>query len=260
MKTGKRAFAALSVLLLGVSLAGASGTAAIAATTVDETYVGDDGIVHYAYDPADRPGAILRSEAGVARDGGCAFIGQGSAPGADETLLVVDEVLYDPSTCTRTVSVAKYESGNVPAVVLKGIASNLETTSTQRTGGSALLATSWTKKLTIWVADLVGIHVSETSTKRTWNSSGGYSGIHTRGTYTPTGWTITKYTPIDTSTYSDTIAQFQNVAFCNPVAATYSNHNKTRIVTNTGGGSTWSYSMYKWGDCAELLSYHYVVG
>lgn len=188
---------------------------------------------------------------------GCKFSGAGKGDGLSDTIRVVDEYTYRASDCMRTLSVAEYPTPAIPSEVQKDL-SDFPVFETR--GESKLLATSWSKSLLTWVTDPIAIRVSKTSTLRSWNSSGGYSGMHYRATDAAnTGWTITGYTPIDTASYSDTIARFQNVAFCLPTVATYSNHNETRISTSRSGSWSYSYNMYKWGDCSALLSYHYAV-
>ena len=74
------------------------------------------GVYHYAYDPAERPGADVHDERGVAStDGTCSFTGEGT--GDSTTVTVVDEVTFDPATCTRELSIAVYDADAVPAAV-----------------------------------------------------------------------------------------------------------------------------------------------
>jgi len=269
---------ALAVLLsmVGTSPAIASPTtpAAHDATTpaaVGQTYIDSAGVVHYAFDPAERPGAKLVAQAGIAgADGDCSFSGKG--PGgiaglSPHTFTVVDEVSYDPSTCTHQLSVASYSEDTVPSVVQKSTAFQAtDSASSFRSGvgptstaGLATIATtSWTATLTACIGDPIGIHVSETGITRTWSSSGTWSDSHHWGWYTPSGWSRTSYSQIDNSTLGDTIGKFYNGVFCvgHPTTDT---HSMTRIITDTLGDWTPSYVMNKTGGCTNLLSYHYSV-
>jgi hypothetical protein len=243
----------------GVMLAGAPAMAETTAA-VTQTYVDASGVVHYAYDPATRPGAVLSNVAGVIdRSGGCGF--DAGAKGDSSTVTVIDEVSYDPSTCTHVVSVAVYPANAVPAAMTDATApqSNTEaatTASSQKAGIVAL--TSWSQKLSAWIGDPVGIHVSETNITRTWDSGGGWNNYHHWGWYSPTGWWRSAYSQIDSGSVGDTIGTFKNTAFCGPT--TIDQHYKTRLTTYASGAWNWSYSLNKSGACSDLLSYHYALG
>lgn len=253
-----------ALIAIGATVLG--GAPAMAASPqVNQTYVDSSGVVHYMYDPAVRPGATIRTETGK-RDGagGCLFSGEGSGGPADATVTVVDEVTFDPATCSRTVSVAIYPRSATPAKMAVSIAPQTESsdssTASSPKPGVVVAAATWSQKLSAWVGDPVGIHVSETNITRTWSSSGTWNNNHNWGWYSPTGWSRTAYSQVDSSTVGDTIGTFVNWAFCNPFASTTDQHYKTRLTTNTSGGWSWSYSMNKSGDCSELLSYHYALG
>lgn len=233
-------------------LPGAAPLASAETNAVSESYIDNSGIIHYAYDATDRPGARFVDDVGDKLPGGCGFSASGTGLGQTRTVTVVDEVSYDPSSCTRTLSVATYPVEEIP----QGLREDLEG-ATALDGEPSALASSWAVSLITWIEDPVKLTTTKTSTRRYWNSTGGYSGSHYRYQATNTGWTLTGYSPIDTASYSDTIARFQNTAFCNPSVATYANHNATRITTQTNGSWTYSQNMYKWGDCSSLLSYHY---
>jgi len=230
---------------------------------VAETYTDDAGVYHYAYDPAERPGADVDDEQGVASaDGTCSFAGEGTGDSA--TVTVVDEVTFDPATCTRELSIAIYDADAVPAAVQEdlGTQEGVEYAQAQESssGDDVAPQASWTQKLSAWVGDPVGIHVTETNITRTWQSTGAWHNDYHWGWYSPTGWSRTAHSTVGTATVGDTIGSFKNTAFCNPFAATYSEHYKTRLTTSTSGSWNWSYSMNKSGDCSSLLSYHYALG
>ncbi len=250
-------------LLIGGSML--AGTSAVAATSPDvaQAYVDSSGVVHYAYDSSTRPGAVMKTVRGtVDSKGGCGFEGQGA--GASGTVTLIDEVSYDPATCTHVVSVATYPSGSVPAAVTASLAtpSNAETVSTTATlpskTGAAVALTSWSQKLSAWIEDPVGIHVTQTNVTRSWNSSGGSNNYHEWTYFWGTGWGIDSKSQIDTATVGDTIGEFSNTAFCPGLVIDY--HYKTRLTTSSNGTWNWSYSLYKQGACDHLLSYHYALG
>lgn len=255
---------AAAVSLVGVSVAAAAPSVAMA-QAVAETYIDSNGVFHYAYAPVERPGAVLETDIGLfAKDGSCLFRGAGVGVTGDQRVVIVDEVSFDPASCSRTLSVATYPLDAVPDRVRRSLqpqAGTLET-STSSSGSMAVaaLVTSWSQKLSTWVGDPVGIHVSETKIQRSWNSAGGWNNVHNWGWYSPTGWSKTAQSQIDSLTLGDTRGTFVNWAFCNPFASTTDTHYETRLTTSVFGDWSWSYSMVKSGDCSDLLSYHYVLG
>lgn len=258
--------------LIGVLAGGAlvvgggllTGASAVAETSLDvsQAYEDSGGVVHYAYDSSSRPSAVMRTVAGTEDSkGGCRFDNQG--PGRSGVVVIVDEVSYDPATCTHVLSVATYPSGSVPAAVTASLAtpSNTKvstTASSPSKSSNAAALTSWSEKLSAWIGDPIGIHVSETNVTRTWDSGGGWHNDHHWGWYSLTGWSRDSYSQVDTATVGDTIGQFENTAFCPGLVIDY--HYKTRLTTSSSGSWDWSYSLYKNGACDHLLSYHYALG
>lgn len=258
-----------AVALVALAAIAMSPTTAVAddgqPVAVEETYVDSAGMVHYAFDPATRPGAKIIYELGTpSRAGGCTFQGAGSGMSPTAQLTVVDELTFEPATCARTLSTATYPIDSVPRAVTKELAggNDMATASTtiSSTPSVPTRVTHFQQKLSAWIADPIGIHVSETKITRTWDSTGGWSNSHQWGWYTPTGWSRTSWSQIDTSAVGDTIGTFMNWAFCNPKASTTDQHYQTRLTTNPSGAWWWSYSMNKSGDCSWLLSYHYAHG
>ncbi|MCB1280477.1 MAG: hypothetical protein KDB18_03035 [Salinibacterium sp.] len=226
-------------------------------------YIDHSGVVHYQFDPVELPGAIVRVDAGTSTDGSCQFTGTGSGSAKDApTIEVGSELTFDPATCTRQIAVGKYELSNAPASVLAtlNIPKGMITDSVIDTAASAQAALSnWYGMMNARVQDPIGIHVSETEAEHTWNSGGVVSHHNRWGWYSPTGWSRTSSSTLNTSIATNTRGTFQNIIFCNPFAATYTNHSRTEFRGYTSGLWDWCYTMSKSGDCAELLSYHYSV-
>ena len=272
------AVTALSVVLAMTGGGGAASTeseeltpvASDGSTRVDKTYVDATGVVHYVYDPADRPGARYEVERGSQSAKGCSFYVEGTGSGQTGHITIVDEVSYDPATCVRTVSVATYPVEAVPAAVEAEFAPQAgveyerasQTGQTARIGGASsnVILASWWQKLSAWVSDPIGIHVTETKIARSWNSSGGWHNDYTWGWYSPSGWSRTSSGTTGNSTTGDTRGSYINWAFGAQNEATYSDHTRTKLTTNSSGGWDWGYTMNKYGEADELLSYHYAFG
>ena len=277
-RSGLRLVAASLAVLLGSAPVIGFGSSAFASEEspqlpqVDQAYVAPDGVVHYKYDPAERPGAQLEVEQGnVLRDGvGCGFDASGGGAGTSGYLTVVDEVSFDPGSCVRTLSVAVYPTGKVPDLVSRELAPQagmVYDTATESAGisaskaGPAALASSWYQKLSAWVGDPVLIHVTETKIGRTWSSSGTWSNSYEWGWYTPTGWYRTSQGTTGNSTTGDTRGNYENWAFGAQNEQTNTYHTKTMLTTSSSGTWNWSYTMNKTGEGANsLLSYHYAFG
>lgn len=254
--------------LLAVAALGISGAPAAAddMVAVDETYIDEKGVVHYKYDPAARPGAEISQERGVSTvRGTCTFRVTDDGVGDGATITIVDEVSFDPASCTRELSIAEYESDRAPQAVLSELAHQegseyvVETASHSADAGFAPMA-SWWQKLSTWYGDPVGIHVSETKIARSWDSGGGWHNTYEWGWYTPSGWARTSSGTSGTATIGETRGNFQNWAFCNPLAATNTYHIWTRLTTSPSGSWSRSYALDKGGDCSGLLSFHYAMG
>lgn len=231
-------------------------------SAVNEVYKDSDGVVHYPWDRKSLPNAHMINEVGVkTQNGDCVFEGSGSTESATgkPSLTIGQEVAFAPETCERQVAVATYALDDMPSVVQSHLERDAELTMESSTASSDLAATrsSWYARINARVQDPIGISVSSTTTERTWDSRGFWSNDHKWGWYSPTGWVRTSQSQVDNYSVADTRATFQNWAFCNPWAATDTNHSRTRLVTNTSGGVNWSYKMHKSGDCSSLLSYHY---
>lgn len=276
-KSAHKRVAASAIALLAAVLAFGFGSPALASVEspdlpqVDKTYVAENGVIHYQYDPADRPGAQMEVQQGIALRGGavCGFNASGGGSGASGYLTIVDEVSFDPGSCVRTLSVAVYPAGNIPDVVARelepqaGMAYDTATESGNLPASkadAAVLAT-WYQRLSAWVGDPIGIHVSETKIGRTWSSSGSWSNNYEWGWYSPTGWYRTSQNTTGTSTIGDTRGSFENWAFGAQNERTNTYHTKTMLTTSSSGAWTWGYTMNKTGEGADsLLSYHYAFG
>ncbi|MDM4764397.1 hypothetical protein QT381_15460 [Galbitalea sp. SE-J8] len=251
--------AATAALVLTAGVAPASADTEV----VTEAYIDASGVVHYPFDPAALPGASIVTQNGLtSRVGDCSFNATGSDSASEgPTLTVGQEVTFDPATCTRELALVTYPLSDVPAVVSATLEPEdgwVQEEATASSGEVSGRATTWFASLNARVQDPVGIHVSSTTTERTWSSTGTWNNVHRWGWYTPTGWSRLSNSQVDTSTVGDTLGTFRNVAFCNPFAATDTNHSRTRLQTSSAsGGVTWGYTMNKSGDCSELLSYHY---
>ncbi len=115
----------------------------------------------------------------------------------------------------------------------------------------------WYVRLNAFVRDPVDIHVSEARADFLWNSSGPVAWWNDRSWYSYTGWYETAYWVGNSATGANTTGHYQNEAFCIPWESTFSRHWETRTSGWTSGHWEWSYSMGKWGDCSDLLSYGY---
>lgn len=255
--------AALSLLLVITALI-AGGAPATAGTLplVTKTYVDKAGVVHYVYDPAKRPGASFRSEGGTRTSDGCLFDNKEVGVVGSTTITLVEEVTYDPATCTHMLSIATYDRNQIPTVVatdLQPPAGSSQLSSSESAGTQAAAYASWWQRLSAWISDPVGIRVSETKTTRSWDSNGWWSNNYYWGWYAPSGWVRTSYSTIGNYNVGDTIGSFKNEPFCDPFT-TYTEHYQTRLTTYPTGYWEATYSMNKSGPCNGLLSYNYAVG
>ncbi len=257
----KTATAVATVLLIAASAADIA-VASPPEARVAQAYVDSSGVVHYPYEPTGLPGAVLVTQRGSAEAGECVFSesGSGTPSPIGPVLTVGHEVTFDPATCTRVLAQARYPVSNVPRAVADDLAPSQGTaqiSSAMSSEPPAQTTAGWYISLSARVQDPIGIAVSSTKTDRTWSSSGAWSNNHTWGWYKPTGWARKSHSVVDSATIGDTRGTFQNMDFCNPWAATDTDHSRTRVSTSTSGTWTWSYTMRKSGDCSFLLSYHY---
>ena len=90
-----------------------------------------------------------------------------------------------------------------------------------------------------------------------WGPSG--ATYHWNGYYylSGTGWSMTWWSPVNTSYYTNTRANFKNTLFCNPFASTYTYHSRDEFRGYTSGSWYWYWTHSKSGDCASLLSSTY---
>lgn len=118
---------------------------------------------------------------------------------------------------------------------------------------------TWYVTLKAQLKDPINIITSETVAAHTWNIVGGVDHGNTWGWYAPTGWASLTRTVINTPLVTNTRGTFQNVAFCNPFLSTDVNHSITEVEGGPGPSYNWIFSIEKSGDCADLLSRHYVL-
>lgn len=261
--TRVRATLAAAVMALGtLSFAAPAIAAEPQPTRNDSTYVDADGVVHFQFDPEILPGAQLVTQAGSATlTASCVFTGEGHGMADGEAMLEVGiEVRFDPASCTRDLAISRYPLGNVPASVARYLelpaGSEIEGR-IEAEGGTAAPQATWYGSINARVQDLVGIHVSSTTAQHSWNSGGAVVHGNRWGWYSPSGWWRTSASTLNTVTATNTLGTFQNAAFCNPWASTYTNHYRTEFRGYPSGLWDWGYALDRSGDCSGLLSYHY---
>lgn len=240
----------------------------------EQTCTAEDGVVHYPFDPSRLPEYSVRTLIGTREnDGSCTFTESGSGSMAENArsggpkLTVSTEITFEPATCRSEFAVATYLAGEVPAPVAEdralvdglaseGTASGL---TVDGSGESPDAAASYT-----WYGALNGVYknpilatVTKTEASLGWGPSG--ATYHWNGYYylSGTGWSMTWWSPVNTSYYTNTRANFKNTLFCNPFASTYTYHSRDEFRGYTSGSWYWYWTHSKSGDCASLLSSTY---
>lgn len=268
--------AAIAAMMLVVMLPAAAVTASAdglvgAPTGADanpHAYIDAQGVTHYAFDPESMPGNSTRMQQGVREsDGSCTFTlgGSGSAAANARTggpkVTVGTETTYDPSLCLRQLAEATYLANEVPAAAVERFASASAMGSSGGEPGRGLLGSAAT---TYWYGALNGVYsdpipavVTRTESSLGWTSAG--ATYHWNGYYylSGTGWSMTYYSPVNSSTSTNTRANFKNTAFCNPLLSTYTNHTRDEFRGYADGTWDWGWTSSKSGDCASLLSSGY---
>jgi len=230
---------------------------------VPKTYTDGAGVVHYAFDPDWLPGAdVVVSRGAVSKSAGCVIAASGSgAVEGEGTVTVGRELTFDPATCTVQMAVASYPADETPAVVLErfGPTGDLEHAEESSGEGVGARATTWNGFINVFYNDPVSIRVNMTGASHTWSSAGAVSHYNTWDWFSASGWYRDAYSTGNTSTATNTKATFRNTLFCNPVANTYTYHNRTEFRGYTNGTWDWGWNTTKSGDCASLLSAGYYV-
>lgn len=223
---------------------------------VEKTYVDADGVFHYAFDPSIRPGAATRTVQGSRGTAGCSFsFEESSSAGGGEGTTTVDELTYDPASCTFTFAIT---SSDGPLKTM-GLTEPGSSEQASEAGGAAAAAASYTywAAMYAFIEDPVFLITTSTKCIRYWSANGSWSNSHKWYWLSNTGWMRTSSGETNNSTTCDTRGNYSNLAFWDPTLWTYASHSKTKVVTSTTSGNfTTSYAMDKWGEKASWLSYH----
>ncbi|MCB2177854.1 MAG: hypothetical protein KQH57_18745 [Actinomycetales bacterium] len=268
----------VAMIAAATALAGQDASAAEAQngpkSQVDQTYTALDGVVHYAFDPSRLPGYTVHPLIGTPEnDGSCTFTESGSGSVAENArsggpkLTVSTEITFDPVTCRSEFAVATYLASEVPAPVAEdrqavdgltgeGTASGFPVDASGKPS-SAAASYTWYGALNGVYKDPIPATVTKTEASLGWGPTG--ATYHWNGYYylSGTGWSMTWWSPVNTSYYTNTRANFKNTAFCNPFASTYTNHSRDEFRGYTSGSWYWYWTHSKSGDCASLLSSTY---
>jgi hypothetical protein len=231
-------------------------------------------------------GSVIESNVGSLVDGDCVLEVSGYKSADSDTVEVMQEIAFDPTSCTQTIAIARYARAEIPDSVKSLLSEDDETLMTvEETGlterlptvGLAPMATpkSYKGGLKAMIKDPIHLVTTSTKTTLSWEVSNSkidsYSGGHTYSWLAASGWTRTanhgwQDKISSTAAYADTTADYKNSIFCwlispgNPCTTTYAKHLKTRVEGRANGAYVWSYSMTKSGGCRDLLGYYFVVG
>lgn len=235
------------------------------------------GRVRYNVDLSQLPGAVLLTEQGTWGAGKtCSFHTEQRGKAGTAKVLIITEVSFDPTTCSRQVARAEYDRDKVPASVRAKLDSKPDTTDSARKTDSAALPPSdsngdrarvmnpWSGSLKVNVEDPPQIDVTTTKSYLTWSNDGTY--LHSNheaewGWFTASGWNRESYNwSYDNNglyAYTDTTAHYRNGIFCLTID-THTYHNQTYFEGWYDGYWYWSYSVDKSGGCTALLHYEYI--
>lgn len=232
-----------------------------------KTYTEPNGVVHYVFEPERMPGNRVRTVKGVRQeDGSCTFAQSGSGSVAENAktggpkVTVSLEITFDPATCVSEYAEATYLAAATPESVRKDFESNdgmLGDGVGTVDENEAAVASSWYGAINGVHKDPIPATVTKTEASLHWGTSGATS--HWNGYYylSGTGWSMPYYSPVNTSSYTNTRANFKNTLFCNPFASTYTNHTRDEFRGYTSGSWHWYWTHSKSGDCSSLLNSGY---
>src|SRR4051812_18392998 len=220
-------------------LAAPAFAAAAAPAPVARDYQDAAGVTHYAYDPAQYPGATVVTQAGSRNGGGCTFSESGSgAKAAGARVSVATELSYDPSTCTRELATASYAAAAAPAGVRAQMAP-------QAASGDAVARASKAKAraaVVVYVGALrvnveLPSQIDVSSTRSTVHWSGTASCVNSNDAdaywhwYTLGGWGRDSYSWSHglscARAYANTWGKFSSGSYCWPLGTTRTDHSQT---------------------------------
>ncbi len=231
---------------------------------VHETYTDEYGNIHYRFIPEEMPGFTLVTEQGERTT----LLDDSSAPSCtfnftrtftEDLAHFAEEVHFDPVSCVQVLAEATYDNRNIPASLLERAVPPEGSESEGQSDSSSDMKASakWRAYVAGYFNDPIPANVNRTEATLGWNASGRTDSTHKWTWLTLTGWSRTSSSVIDGQNQSTTIGKFKNTLFCNPIAATYTNHHGTTVRGYSNG--TWQYtgSFTKSGDCSSLLKSGY---
>ncbi len=264
---GSRAAACLVALAAGLVVAAPAGAAQPA--SVQKTHKDKAGVVRYAFDAAEMPGATVVSQRGTAKPGDrCRFTASGAGgPHAGGPVVTrMAELTFDAKRCTRTLAAASYPIADAPPAIQARLAKVPGATAQATDGAVAAAATRYIGVLKLSVELASQIDVSSTQSRVEWSGTPSCVNWSTHnaswGWYTLGGWGRDSYRWNHglscARAFTDTYGKFSTGSWCWP-ATTTTEHKKTWFEGRPNGGWWWSYSADKSGACSGLLHYDYLL-
>jgi hypothetical protein len=279
---GNRLITAGSVVMLATMVTSLVGAPAQAAPDNDGVTVHGNGVtvdsegrVRYNVDLMELPGATISAEKGVrTAKGSCTFDTEQRGKAGKAKVLIVTEISYDPTTCSREVARAEYDRNALPASVRAKIDArpdtsdeNSETDKTAKAQTAVATAAAggpWSGSLKVNVEDPPQIDVTTTKSYLTWSTDDVYLYSDHKaewGWFTGSGWGRESYNWTHDNNgwyaYTDTTAHYRNGVFCLTID-THTYHNQTYFEGWYDGYWYWSYQVDKSGGCTDLLHYEYI--
>lgn len=234
------------------------------------------GRVDYNVDLSELPGASISTEKGVqTQAGSCKFNTGQRGKAGNAKVLVVTELSFDPTTCSRQVARAEYPRNQLPASVRAKLTTQQDTSEKRSaadeaplpvapTAPKAALAAAWSGSLKVNVEDPPQIDVTTTHSFLDWSTDGVYLYSDHRaewGWFTGSGWGRESgrfsYDNNGSWAYTDVAGHFRNGVFCLTID-THTYHNKTYFEGWYDGYWYWEYEVDKSGGCTDLLHYEYI--
>jgi hypothetical protein len=235
---------------------------------VAKDYEDAAGVTHYAYDPAEYPGATVVAQAGEKTAGGCTFTESGSgAKAAGARVSIATELTFDPNTCTRELATASYAAAAAPPAVRAQMEAQPEAVAGTARARARAAVVVYVGALRVNVELPSQIDVS--STRATVHWSGTASCVNSADFkaywhwYTLGGWGRDSYSWSHgrncSRAYANVWGKFSSGAHCWPLSATRTDHSKTWFEGRPRGGWHWSYTVDKSGPCSGLLHYERII-
>lgn len=228
------------------------------------------GVIHYAYDPAQYPGATVVAQAGTRTSGGCTFTESGSgARAAGARVSIATELTFDPRTCTRELATASYAAAAAPAAVREQMEAQPGTDAVARSAKARARAAVVVYVGALRVNVELPSQIDVSSTRSTVHWSGTASCVNSSDHnaywhwYTLGGWGRDSYSWSHGRTcaraYTNTWGKFSSGSYCWPLGTTRTDHQKTWFEGRPGGGWYWTYNVDKSGPCSGLLHYDRII-